>query len=457
MTRRRVVVVGDALLDVDLDGDAERLCPDAPVPVVSGATAHPRAGGAGLAATMLAADGHDVVLATALAHDVAGRQLADFLEDAGVTVVEVARRAATSVKTRVRARDQALLRLDTGDDLTPRPLGRGLRHLDGACGRADAVLVSDYGAGVTRLDGVRRALARAVERCPVVWDPHPRGTDPVAGVRVVTPNLAELARVRSCARDPHEVATAADAARAQWGATMVAVTMGERGALLVGAGPIPMAAPPRQVVQADACGAGDRFASALAGALADSLVATDALVHAVDAAVGFLCDGGVSRLAVRGDGATVDDEPDAIVARVRGGGGCIVATSGCFELLHAGHVESLRAARALGDCLVVCLNSDRSVRRLKGDGRPLQGQDDRAQVLLALACVDAVVVFDEDTPVASLERLRPDVFVKGGDYGIEELPEAATLSSWGGRTVTVPYLPGRSTSALVEGARRDAR
>jgi len=129
-----------------------------------------------------------------------------------------------------------------------------------------------------------------------------------------------------------------------------------------------------------------------------------------------------------------------------------VATGGCFDLLHPGHVRTLEAARALGDCLVVCLNSDASVRRLKGEGRPLVAQDDRGAVLRALRCVDAVLVFDEDTPAAALERLRPDVWAKGGDYAGRELPESAVLRRWGGQVVVVPFLDGRSSTRLIEEA-----
>jgi len=132
----------------------------------------------------------------------------------------------------------------------------------------------------------------------------------------------------------------------------------------------------------------------------------------------------------------------------------VVATGGCFDLLHAGHVSTLEAARSLGDCLVVLLNSDASVRRLKGPDRPLVAQADRAAVLLALACVDAVVVFDEDTPEAVLERVRPHVFAKGGDYAVGDLPEAAAMARWGGQVVILPYLEGRSTTSLLSQAGR---
>jgi rfaE bifunctional protein nucleotidyltransferase chain/domain len=149
---------------------------------------------------------------------------------------------------------------------------------------------------------------------------------------------------------------------------------------------------------------------------------------------------------------------EELVAAVSRRGGTVVATGGCFDLLHAGHVATLRAARSLGDCLVVCLNSDASVRRLKGPTRPLVPAADRARVLEALACVDAVVVFDEDTPTEVLRRLRPDVWAKGGDYAGAEFPEARALAEWGGQAVVLPYLQGRSTTALVErGARGHAR
>jgi D-beta-D-heptose 7-phosphate kinase / D-beta-D-heptose 1-phosphate adenosyltransferase len=140
----------------------------------------------------------------------------------------------------------------------------------------------------------------------------------------------------------------------------------------------------------------------------------------------------------------------ALAEAVRAAGGLVVATGGCFDLLHPGHVQTLEAARALGDCLVVCLNSDASVRRLKGHGRPVLGVEDRAAVLRALRCVDAVLVFDEDTPAAALGRLRPDVWAKGADYADRELPEAPVLASWGGEVVLLPFVDGKSSTRIIE-------
>ncbi|MGW0375622.1 D-glycero-beta-D-manno-heptose 1-phosphate adenylyltransferase, partial [Streptomyces coeruleorubidus] len=149
--------------------------------------------------------------------------------------------------------------------------------------------------------------------------------------------------------------------------------------------------------------------------------------------------------------------PSSLGARTRAAHGTVVAAGGCFDLLHAGHVGLLQAARRLGDCLVVCVNSDESVRRRKGGGRPVNPLADRARVLRALACVDAVAVFDEDTPERLLADLRPDVWVKGGDYAAADLPEAALLQEWGGQAVLLPYLDGRSSTALMERAAEGAR
>jgi rfaE bifunctional protein nucleotidyltransferase chain/domain len=272
-------------------------------------------------------------------------------------------------------------------------------------------------------------------------------------MRMVTPNLAEATALEP---EPHGDDAEAVAARAaalarRWEATEVCVTCGARGAVVAGPdGGGPTAAVPAQPVQGgDPCGAGDRFASRLAGALADGVDGREAVARAVDAATRFVAAGGA--MAARlGEPRTPGAHPvDELLERIRARGGTVVATGGCFDLIHPGHVRTLEAARALGDCLVVCLNSDASTRRLKGDGRPVVAEEDRAAVLRALRCVDEVVVFDEDTPATLLERLRPDVWVKGGDYAPEDLPEAEVVARWGGRIALMPFLEGRSSTHLI--------
>ena len=448
-----LTVIGDALLDRDLDGRAERLAPDAPVPVLDALEPHERAGGAGLAATLAAEAGHSVTLICALGRDPAGARVRALLEDAGVSVCDLGLTGATPEKVRVRAGGRTLVRLDSGGEARGcGPVGKAARA---ALAAADAVLVSDYGRGVAAAPGVRAALA-GLGTTPVVWDPHPQGPDPVAGCLLVTPNAAEAERAappvadRGPALALHEAR--ARSLRERWGAVCVCVTLGSSGAVLVGAGGPALAVPARRVAATDPCGAGDCFAATAAGRLAAGALPSEAVRAAVAAASEFVAAGGAAgRVAPPAE--RLGDDAFALAARVRERGGTVVATGGCFDLLHAGHVGTLEAARALGDCLIVCLNSDASVARLKGPDRPLVPEYDRAAVLGALRCVDAVAVFDEDDPRAVLRKLRPHVWAKGGDYAISELPEAATLSQWGGRAVVVPYVAGRSTTRLIEVAR----
>ncbi|MEX0427761.1 D-glycero-beta-D-manno-heptose 1-phosphate adenylyltransferase [Nocardioides sp. DS6] len=444
-----LVVVGDALLDIDLVGRAGRLMPDAPVPVLDELEERPRPGGAALAAALAAGDGEDVVLVAPVADDEAGARLAALVAESGVRLVPLPYDGTTAVKRRVRASGQSLLRLDEGGSGdVGAPPAQALEAIAGAT----AALVSDYGRGITSQPAVRAALDGLPARVPTVWDPHPRGARPVAGVRLATPNHDEAARLcpdpaAGAGEGTGLAAVSAQAAAlvAAWRAQAVCITLGAGGALLSRGETSPSVVPAPRVAVSDTCGAGDRFASAALVALAAGAVTLEAVQQAVTSAAGFVAAGGA---AAFGAAAPVEHGHDA-VTRVRAAGGTVVATGGCFDLLHAGHVATLEAARSLGDCLVVCLNSDASVRRLKGASRPLVPQADRARVLAALECVDEVVIFDEDTPEQALRRVRPDVWAKGGDYAGADLPEAALLRDWGGQAVVLPYLEGRSTTSLV--------
>ncbi|MGW4398687.1 D-glycero-beta-D-manno-heptose 1-phosphate adenylyltransferase [Amycolatopsis nivea] len=449
-----LVVVGDVFLDVDAEGVAERLCPDAPVPVVDVTSRWLRAGGAGLAALLAARSAAEVVLVTALGDDRSARTLAGLLEPE-VTLVPVPLEGGTVSKTRIRAAGQSLVRLDSGEgiasaDALPDRAERALRG-------AGAILVADYGRGITRNPRLRAVLTELAAEIPVVWDPHPRGAEPVPGTCLVTPNASEATTVVPDALELPGLL------RARWNADAVAVTIGSRGALVDDGTSVRRISVPEgaQVSGSatDTCGAGDRFAAAAAGGLLDGASVTEAVRVAVEAAARFVAAGGASALSVEEGRMSIEDAPDfsagnafAVAERVRAAGGRLVATGGCFDLLHPGHVSLLRQARALGDALVVCVNSDSSVRRLKGPGRPLLSAQDRARLLTALSVVDAVAVFDESSPVAILERLRPDVWVKGGDYAEAELPERTVVERYGGEVVLVPTLPGYSTTRLVAAA-----
>ncbi|MCW2559497.1 MAG: hypothetical protein JWP55_3461 [Mycobacterium sp.] len=460
MSRGPLVIVGDAMLDVDVEGSATRLSPEAPVPVVDTERVWHRPGGAGLAALLAARHEDDVVLVAGIADDDGGRRLRELLQDSGVGVAALPMIGATVTKTRVRARGQSVLRIDHGDAApAPGPLPADVVAV---LAEARAICVADYGAGVTALPELRAALTTAALRVPVVWDPHPRGCTPVSGCALVTPNETEAQHFCGGAGSP-------EALREKWRARAVCVTLGAQGARVfprdaarchVGVPELAAAGS----VRADVCGAGDRFAVAAAVALGGGADLRAAVVAAVDAAARFVAAGGAAAVSTPapmsdfGSWAAPSDDPAvtdviALTRKLQSEGRTVVATGGCFDLLHTGHVRLLRQARQLGDALIVLINSDDSVRALKGEGRPIVSAADRARVLAALACVDGVAIFDEPTPEALLQWLRPDVWVKGGDYAVNDLPEADVVHHHGGEVVIVPTVAGYSSSNLIAAAR----
>lgn len=457
-----LVIVGDSLLDVDIEGSATRLSPEAPVPVVDAERLVQRPGGAGLAALLAARTETGVTLITGLADDEAGRGLYSLLSTAGVRVLALPMTGSTVIKTRIRARGQSVLRLDRGD-ATPVDLPLS-EEATTALADARAICVADYGAGVTALPRIREALTRLAPRVPLVWDPHPRGSAPVPGCALVTPNDEEAQRFCGSAWPGDAGQTLLDT----WHARMVCITRGSRGARVYGAH--------REVTNigvpnglgtaaADACGAGDRFAVAAAVALGAGADGVAAVRAAVADAARFVATGGAGAVSspVPGEaaqGLSAPTQPEdrssvdaiALAERLRRDGRTVVATGGCFDLLHTGHIRLLRQARELGDALIVLVNSDDSVRALKGPGRPVMHDADRARVLGALACVDAVAIFDSPTPENLLDVLRPDVWVKGGDYVASELPESELVRRHGGEVVILPTVAGYSSSRLIAAA-----
>jgi D-beta-D-heptose 7-phosphate kinase/D-beta-D-heptose 1-phosphate adenosyltransferase len=463
--RGPLVVLGDSMLDIDIEGDASRLSPEAPVPVVDVTRQRRRPGGAGLAALLAARSGQEVILITALGSDDLGDALLNLLTD-HVEVCSLPLEGSTVCKCRVAAGEIPMLRVDSGSGRarrTPLPPA-AVRALTSA----GAIMVADYGRGVAALPTIRQALLE-MHSVPVVWDPHPRGPAPVRGCTVVTPN-ADEARL-SCGAD-HPAEQGRQLCE-NWQARSVAVTIGSRGAVLTEATdpprtthvPVSDLARPRPG-RLDACGAGDQFAVAATVALLEGADVRQAVRAAVSSATQFVHDGGATHVSTVSGSESIDLSarlaeptalPDAyeVAARIRRAGGRLVATGGCFDLLHRGHISLLNQARALGDALIVCLNSDASVRRAKGSGRPVVPQEDRARVLSALAAVDGVAIFEEKTPAALLGRLQPDIWVKGQDYADRIMPEAEVVERLGGQVVLLPVVPGYSTTRLVHTARTE--
>ena len=476
VSRPRLCVIGDALLDIDWEGDVHRVCRDAPAPVVDSPVEHVRPGGAALAATIAAEAGAEITLVTALSADDDGRRLARLLADAGVAVVDLGLDGPTPVKLRLRSGGQSLARVDRGCEPVVPP-GPWSSAATAAARDADAVLVSDYGRGlaglpevVTGLPGGGASRSGAPGRSPappVVWDPHSNGPCPPPAADLVVPNSGEAAGLAGEPAPPADASVPLLVGLATGLSDRlscpVAVTAGERGAVLAEPGALPVVVPTRPA-RGDACGAGDCFAVHVALARAGGSSRRLAVEAGVAAAHRYVAGraagaagGGTAAppTVAPGDGtvvafahATGGREADA----VRRSGGVVVAAGGCFDVLHAGHVQLLEQARGLGDHLVVLVNSDASVRRLKGPGRPLNPADDRAAVLRSLACVDEVVVFDEDTPSRALRSLRPDLFVKGADYEGADIEEGSVMAAWGGRVVLVPLVDGRSTTRLIHSA-----
>lgn len=472
----RVLVLGDAILDTWLTGSVHRVGREAPVPVVEVTERHQLPGGAANTAAALAALGARARLCALVGDDEEGAEMRRELASAGVDTTGMVSGARPTVsKHRVGCADTVLARWGTPPSDRPAAdvdeLVTGLAAaLDGDDGgqAPDAVLVCDYDAGGVP-DEVLTELRHRRDRLPLlVVDAHRPWRWAPARPEIVTPNAREaLALLGAPASAGNARLDQLRAARGRLveacAADAVVVTLDRDGAVLlpadthqdmthVGTEPAP---------EHRACGAGDVFVAALT-ALACSADAPGALRLAqatAEAAIGAAADrpGTVrisaeviaTRLAPATPTPLTTAELVAAVARHRRAGRRVVFTNGCFDVLHRGHVAYLEQARRLGEVLIVGLNSDTSVARLKGPDRPVNPETDRASVLAALRCVDHVVIFDEDTPVRLLELVRPEIYAKGGDYTPQMLPETPVVRRLGGEVRVLDYLSDHSTSAIV--------
>jgi D-beta-D-heptose 7-phosphate kinase/D-beta-D-heptose 1-phosphate adenosyltransferase len=473
----RILVVGDLILDRYVWGYAERISQEAPVPLLRADQREHRLGGAASVATMLAALGARVALAGAVGRDAEAalvrRLLAEMdIDDRQVMTLDD---RPTTLKERYigRAQDrhpQQMIRVDyeTRDPIPAAAEAALLAQLPAAVAAADLVLISDYDKGVCTPALLRGLIAACrTQGRRILADPI-RSSDYTRyrGVHCMTPNRLEasLATGLTIGR-PEDALEAGRCLVASLGMESVLVTLDRDGMALVRDDGRAELVPtrPRQVY--DITGAGDMVLAVVGLCLAAGADYDEA------AALGNVAGGlevekiGVALLSRQEilrdlidhhrseDGKRADrDLLRTEVTRRRQAGQTIVFTNGCFDLLHVGHVRLLREAAALGDYLIVGINSDDSVRRLKGAGRPLNPQDDRAELLAALECVDAVTIFDEETPLALIEAIVPDVLVKGADYRPETVVGRTVVESAGGRVVLIPLVEGHSTTRLVHRA-----
>ena len=468
LSRARVLCVGDVMLDRYVYGDVERISPEAPIPVIRIRNEAAMLGAAGNVARNLVALGASVRFIAVIGDDAAGAEIAALLKaEEGVApelVVAMGRR--TTIKTRFVAAHQQILRADAeSDGALGDCAGALIRRVRGALDDCDVVVLSDYGKGVLGPDTVAEiiAAARAGDRAVIV---DPKGADYARyrGASLVTPNRRELGEAAGMPVDGDEAITAAARALIEsCGIDGVLVTRSHDGMTLVtrdGAG-LHIPAEAREVF--DVSGAGDTVVAALAAALAGGVALAEA-ARLANVAAGVVVAKTGTAVASAGELFTALHARDLLtgedkivtaaealgrIGRWRKAGLRIGFTNGCFDLLHPGHIALLTQARAACDRLVVGLNSDASMRRLKGEGRPIQAEAARAQVLASLATVDLVVSFAEDTPIKLVEALRPDVLVKGADYRLDQVVGADLVRGYGGEVVLVEIMPGYSTSATI--------
>ncbi|RMG16358.1 MAG: D-glycero-beta-D-manno-heptose 1-phosphate adenylyltransferase [Planctomycetota bacterium] len=466
-----LLVLGDLMLDRYLWGGVSRISPEAPVPVLKVEREDARLGGAGSVVANLAALGAQVEAVGVLGDDAPGERMLELFAELGVSTGGIVRDAAASTtqKTRVIARTQHVLRIDRDAPGVPEAALERLR--EAALARLDgvaAVLVSDYGRGV--LDGGLCAeLAREARRkgVPVLADPHRDA--PFArytGVSTLTPNRAETAKaVGVHPRDEESVRRAAHALIERFELDWCTLTLDRDGIYVLRAGEEEGTRHPARARSVyDVAGAGDMVLSVLGLAVAAGVDLDDA-VDLANVAAGWEVEHlGVvplplSEFALELSSAAPPelrrkimdsfDEAARRVERARAAGKEIVFTNGCFDLLHAGHVQFVQGCRAKGDYLVVGLNTDSSVRGLKGEDRPVLPLEERAMVLAGLEAVDIVVPFAEPTPLSLIERLRPDVLCKGEDYKDKVVVGRELVEGYGGRVELVRLLPGVSTTNII--------
>ena len=453
---RHVLVVGDLMLDEYIDGSCDRVSPEAPVPVVQVRGARLRLGGAGNTAANVATLGGRCTLAGRLGRDEAGSAVRRLASEFGVMLRVADDLPATTRKVRIVGERQQVVRLDYEAE-APAPSmfgGEALAALDGV----DVVVVSDYARGAITPELYAALLDRArTAAVPVIVDPRPQHREFYRGCTYITPNWKEalaLLGEAPVAYSPERAVHVATRVAERFDTTAI-LTLGGRGMLVAprdGSAAFPVSAAAREVF--DVSGAGDTVVAALALAIAAGADLGDAVQVATRAAglvVGKLGTATVSADELLADGGgrlIARQELAAVGQRARAAGQTVVSINGSFDLLHAGHLTILEAARGQGDVLVVGLNSDASVRGYKGPNRPLVSQADRARLLLALRVVDFVHVFDEADPIAFLDALRPDVHVNGAEYG-EDCIEAPAVAAMGARLHLVPRVPGLSTSELA--------
>ena len=460
--KAQVLVVGDLMLDRYWHGPTSRISPEAPVPVVKVEQHEDRPGGAANVALNISALGAGVSLIGLVGEDEAGSALETQLTSARVNCQFcVSSSEPTITKLRVMSRHQQLIRLDFEEPFAADYSDALQQQTDTLLNNVGVMILSDYNKGTLSDPQVLIAQAKAAG-VPVLVDPKGSNFDRYRGATLLTPNLSEFEGVVGACGSEQELVSKAQQLIEHLELEALLVTRSEQGMTLIRAGQGEVHFPARAREVFDVTGAGDTVISTLASALAAGEpleVATGLANMAASIVVGKLGTAAISAPELRRTvnrelgaerGVVSDEQLLVALDDARASGEKIVFTNGCFDILHAGHVGYLKQARAQGDRLVLAINDDDSVKRLKGEGRPINPVERRKAVLAGLEAVDWVVSFNEDTPERLLEQVRPDVLVKGGDYGIEGVVGGEFVRSYGGEVKVLSFLDNCSTTAIVE-------
>lgn len=468
-----VLVIGDVILDIYIEGESKRLCREAPVPVVDVENQHFHAGGAANAAVNAATLGGQVSILSICGDDEAGKILLEDLQKQGVStenlLVHQTRRTLT--KKRIVSGNQMLVRIDEGtrEDLGAETEKLVIERLKFLYSLADVVIVSDYDGGFLTAAVINK-IGDLQKREPrlILIDSRRLPTFCEIGATAVKPNFDETCKLLNVT--PPEIASRRgfvdkNAARILelTNAKIAAVTLDTEGAIIIEQNRPSHRTytPPRKFVSAT--GAGDTFTSAFALSLgtgahtpAAAEIASAAASLVIEKPRTAVCSADELREHFSDDDKVILNQTRIAskVKSLRRDNQKIIFTNGCFDILHRGHITYLNQAKALGDILIVGVNSDASVKRLKQPNRPINPLEDRLQVLSALSCVDFLISFEDDSPTELLKTIRPDVYVKGGDYTLETLPETSLVQSLGGQIEILPFLQDRSTTGIIERIRQ---
>lgn len=459
-TSARVLVVGDAMVDRYVMGGISRISPEAPVPILLVADETDKPGGAANVAANVAAMGGQAHLASIVGKDRGAEVLTRLMGDYGVHCAFVEDGDhTTTLKTRIVTETQQIVRIDR--EVAPSDAARAqlLAGFEAAARASDFVILSDYAKGALKDLPAFLRIAKKLGK-PTLVDPKVFDPERYRGAFILKPNALEFRGLFGPCEDDEIAARALDALRRLDIAHMI-ITRGAKGMLLVSADGSISSRPTEAIEVFDVSGAGDTVAAALAYALAAGRPIEEAVAFANLAAGVAVAHRGtyvVTRADLERRRAPLRAGPTKILSREalapilaerRARGAVTVFTNGCFDVLHPGHVRMLAAARAEGDLLVVGLNTDASVKRLKGPTRPINATQDRAEVLAGLAAVDFVVPFDEDTPYELIKALAPDVLAKGADYALEDIVGADIVTARGGRVVAVNFHDGYSSTRTI--------